>query len=171
MGFWNLNDQNEKIDAKSGSFETGGGNMEPIPAGTQVKAAIDEIKWDSYEGEEFIKARWTVLDGEYKNRKIFHKIKVGEPDPKKADKAKRMLAAIATNAGGGLLKLKDRPTDGQLQQHLLHKPMAIMLQVWSIEKDDGTEAEGNWVSAVAPLSVASAPASSAVEEDEDDPFA
>lgn len=168
MGFWNLNDQNEKIDAKSGSFETGGGNMEPIPAGTQVKAAIDEIKWDDYDGEEFIKARWTVLDGEHKNRKIFQKIKVNEADGKKADKAKRMLAAIATNAGGGLLKVKDRPTDSQLQQHLLHKPMAISLQVWSIDKEDGTTASGNWVNAVAPLGAASA---SAEETDEDDPFA
>lgn len=168
MSFWKLNDENEKIDPKSGSFETGGGNIDPIPAGTQVKAAIDEIKWDEYQGDEFIKARWTVLDGEFKNRKIFHKIQVNAGDTKKADKHKRMLAAIATNAGGGLLKLKDKPTDGELQQHLLHKPMALMLQVWEMDGDDGQKKSGNWVSAVSPLNAAKAPAES---PEDDDPFA
>lgn len=167
MSFWNLSD-NENAKEVGSSFESGGGNMEPIPAGTQVKAAIDEVKWDEYNGDSYISARWNVIDGEFKNRKIFQKIRVNESDSKKADKAKRMLAAIATNAGGGLFKVETQPTDSDLQQHLLHKPMAIMLQVWEIEKEDGSgKASGNWVSAVAPLN---APTSSA-ESDDDDPFA
>lgn len=152
MSFWNLNDSSEKLNT-TGEFEAGGGDLEPIPAKTQVKAAIDEAKWDSYEGEEYIKLRWNVLHPtEYKGRKIFQKVKVNESDSKKQDKAKKMLAAIAVNAGGGLLKLTAQPSDQDLQKHLTNKPMALLLQVWSIEKQDGTgTASGNWISAVSPL--------------------
>lgn len=170
MSFWNLSD-NENAQETGNSFESGGGNMDPIPAGTQVKATIDEVKWDEYQGSRFISARWNVIDGEYKNRKVFHKIRVADDDPKKADKAKRMLAAIVTNAGGGLFKVQGEPTDQDLQQHLLHKPMACMLQVWEMDKDDGSKISGNWVSAVAPLSSGSSSPAPASNEDDDDPFA
>lgn len=152
MSFWNLNDSSEKLDT-TGQFEAGGGDLAPIPAKTQVKAAIDEAKWDEYEGEQYIKLRWNVLaPTEYKGRKIFQKVKVNESDSKKQDKAKKMLCAIAVNAGGGLLKMTTQPGDQDLQKHLTNKPMALLLQVWSIEKSDGTgKAEGNWISAVSPL--------------------
>lgn len=144
MSFWNLSDTSEKIE-NTGSFESNN-SMEPIPAGTQVKAAIDEIKFDSWEGDEYISARWTVLaPDDFKNRKIFQKIRVKDVDSKKADKAKRMLAAIAVNAGGGLLKVPD-PTDADLQKHLMMKPMALKLDVWEIN-----DKKGNWVMAVSPL--------------------
>ena len=150
MSFWNLSESNEKLEA-TGSFESGGGDMEPIPAKTQVKAAIDEAKLDDYEADFYISLRWTVLaPAEYKNRKVFQKVRVMDDDPKKADKAKKMLAAIAVNAGGGLLKVAD-PQNQDLQKHLLNKPMALLLQVWEIKKDDGTTQKGNWVSAVSPL--------------------
>lgn len=152
MSFWNLNDTSEKLDT-TGSFESGGGDIEPIPAKTQVKAAIDEAKWDDYEGDEYISLRWTVLAPvEYKNRKIFQKVRVMDADSKKADKAKKMLAAVSVNAGGGLLKVAGKPGDQDLQKHLLNKPMALLLQVWKIEKADGSgTATGNWISAVSPL--------------------
>lgn len=151
MGFWTTSDN--KAIKEQNSFETGGGDIEPIPAKTQVKAAIDEAKWDDYDGEEYISLRWTVLAPEqYKNRKIFQKVRVTDSDPKKADKAKNMLAAIATNAGGGLLKIDGVPSDMDLQANLLHKPMAILLQVWKIKDDQtGDEKSGNWVSAVSQL--------------------
>lgn len=152
MSFWNLSDTNEKLDT-SGSFESGGGDIEPIPAKTQVKAAPDEAKWDEYQGDEYISLRWNVLaPAEYKGRKIFQKVKVADGDSKKADKAKKMLAAIAVNAGGGLLKVQGKPTDQDLQKHLLNKPMALLLQVWEIEDEQtGEKKRGNWISAVSPL--------------------
>ena len=150
MSFWNLSEANEKLDT-TGSYESNT-QMEPIPAKTQVKAAIDEAKWDNYEGDEYISLRWTVLaPAEYKNRKIFQKVRVLELNVTKADKAKRMLAAIAANAGGGLLKIVGKPSDSDLQKHLISKPMALLLQVWVIDKSDGTTGTGNWVSAVSPL--------------------
>lgn len=164
MSFWNLNDSSEKLNT-TGEFEAGGGDLAPIPAKTQVKAAIDEAKWDSYEGEEYIKLRWNVLHPvEFKGRKIFQKVKVNEPDSKKQDKAKKMLAAIAVNAGGGLLKLTSQPGDQDLQKHLTNKPMALLLQVWSIEKSDGSgTASGNWISAVSPLAKKAEAAKETVE--------
>ena len=171
MSFWNLSDSNEKLDT-TGSFESGGGDMAPIPDGTQVKAAIDESKWDSYEGVEYVSLRWNVLmPAEFKGRKIFQKVRVKDADKKKSDKAKKMLAAIAVNAGGGLLKVAE-PGDQDLQKHLMNKPMALLLKVWEIDKTDGTgKATGNWVSAVSPLKK-SEPAPVVVEPapaiDEDD---
>ena len=154
MSFWTTSDNSENLQQNNGTFDAGGGDMEPIPADTQVKAACEEAKWDSYEGDEYINLKWTVLaPAEFKNRKIFQKVRVMDGDSKKADKAKRMLAAIAANAGGGLLKI-----EGNLQKNLAMKPMALTLQVWEIEKSDGSgKASGNWVQQVAPLKQQSQP--------------
>jgi hypothetical protein len=164
MSFWNLNDSTEQLNT-TGNFETGGGDIAPIPAKTQVKAAIDEAKWDmTQDGDEYISLRHTVLaPAEYKNRKVFQKLWVMGNNPNnknpaaQGDKAKRMLAAIAANCGGGLLKVQGKPSDQDLQSNLTGKPMALLLQVWKLEKDDGTTAEGNWVSSVSPLRQQSAP--------------
>ena len=163
MSFWTT-----EALASTGTVETGGGDMTPIPAKTQVKAAIDEAKWDAYEGDEYISLRWTVLDpAEFKNRKIFQKIRVN--DPAKAEKAKKMLGAIAVNAGGGLLKTAGEPTDSDLQKHLLNKPMALLLQVWKIKPDDGgDEITGNWISSVSPLKAKTPPPPPVVADELDD---
>jgi hypothetical protein len=146
MSFFTLSD-NTSVET-DGQFETGGGNIEPIPAGTSVLAMPDEAKVDDYQGESFISIRWTVLaPKEYENRKIFQKVRVFDADTKKADKAKRMLAAIDANAGGKLLASGQEPDDKALMVALLNKPMVLQLQVW--ELDDKSKS-GNWVSAVAP---------------------
>ena len=164
MSFWNLNDTTETIDT-SGSFEAQT-SMEPIPAKTQVKAACDEAKWDTYDGDEYISLRWNILaPAEYKGRKVFQKVRVKESDAKKADKAKKMLGAIAVNAGGGLLKLQSEPTDQDLQKHLLNKPMALLLAVWEID-----DKKGNWISAVSPLKSKAKESEPVIEEDDDEEF-
>lgn len=148
--FWNLSDNTDATNT-GGEFETGGGDIQPIPSNTSVLAAIDEAKIDDYQGEEYISLRWTILQPEeYKNRKIFQKVRVWDADPRKSDKAKRMLAAIDTNAGGKLMASGEEPSDLNLTIALVNKPMVIKLQVWEIEKDDGSKASGNWVCAVSP---------------------
>jgi len=153
--FWDTSD-GESAATTTGEFDGGGGDIEPIPAKTQVLAAIDEVSWDSSEygdPDEYIKARWTVLwPEEYKGRKVFQKIRVESDDSKKADKAKRMLAAIDANAGGKLAKAGERPDDISLTQNLCNKPMVLMLQVYEMETDDGKFLKGNWVSSVSPRS-------------------
>ena len=135
--------EGEQIEAEK-EFETGGGDMEPIPSGTKLKAIIENAEWSEYEGERYINIRWSVLEPEtYHNRKIFQKIKVLNEDGKKADKAKRMLAAIDANAGGELVKLEREPTDEDLQVNLLNKIMLIQVQVWEMN-----DKNGNWINKV-----------------------
>lgn len=147
MSFFNFDD---KVD---GSFDSGVG-MEPIPNNTDVLAAPDEAKWDEYDGDRYISLRWSVIaPKEYKNRKIFHKIRVMDSDPKKAEKAKRMLAAIDVNAGGKLMKANEEPTDKSLTMALVNKPMVLKVMKWEIpaeQSNDGQHREGNWVAAVSP---------------------
>ena len=181
--FWGLSD-GDSVKA-SGEFELDGGSMEPIPDGTQVQAAMDEAKWDNKEGCEFISLRWTVLKPEaYKNRKVFQKLWVlgnnpNQKDPTKAkaqgDKAKRMLAAIDTNAGGKLMENNGKPTDNDLQSALLNKQMVVKLAVWEMDGTMGEKMSGNWVQAVAPkgsgVSEASAATAKPSSVDTDDiPF-
>jgi hypothetical protein len=149
MSFFNIK---EKV---TGSFESGGGNFDPIPDGTQVLASCDEAKIDNYQGDDYISLRWSVLAPvEYKNRKLFQKVKVFSDDQKIAEKAKRMLAAIDANAGGLLMASDDEPTGESLTKALVNKPMILRLAVWDIEGK-----KGNWVSAVAPkTATSSAPA-------------
>lgn len=153
MSFWNLSDDKEKVST-SGAFESGGGNLEPMPEGTNVLAAPVEAGWKNYEGEDYVNLQWQVLaPAEYKNRRVFQKIKVYESDPKKADKAKRMLAAIDANAGGKLMQIQREPSDAELTQFLVGKQMMLRLGLWEIN-----DKRGNWVSAVAPKTGGAAPA-------------
>lgn len=157
MSFWNLND-GESATNTDGTFESGGGDLEPIPNKTGCIAAIEEAKWDDYEGDEYISLKWQIAKpSEYQNRVVFQKIRVMDRDPKKADKAKRMLAAIDANAGGKLSKLTGKPSDTDLMSALMGKMMAIKVMVWRIEKDDNGNPlpadevkKGNWISAVSP---------------------
>lgn len=151
--FWNLNDGST---AQSGTeYEMEGGDLEPIPAKTGCIAAIEEAKWDDYEGDRYISLKWRVAQPQqYANRVIFQKVKVfgtsRDKDPAAtADKAKRMLAAIDTNAGGKLMQIRGEPSDQDLMTALMGKMMAIKVMVWKMEIQ-GEERQGNWISAVAP---------------------
>ena len=157
--FWGLSEGGSAADNASGEFDAGGGNLQPIPSETNVLAAIDEAKWSKNQaGDEFISLRWSVLQPEeFENRKIFQKLWVTDFDPNigvdkaiaKRDKAKRMLAAIDTNAGGKLLAKPIMPTDESMTLHLLNKPMIVKVMVWEVkDRMTGDVARGNWVGAV-----------------------
>lgn len=154
--FWGLSDGDTAKATKD--FDAGGGSIEPIPDGTQVMAMIDEAKWDSKDECEYISLRWTTLKpDQYKNRKFFQKLWVMGNNPnqqdadkrkKQGDKAKQMLAAIDTNAGGKLLENGGRPGDSDLQSGLIGKPMIVKLGVWEMAGSMGDTMSGNWVQAV-----------------------
>lgn len=169
MSFFTLSDGNTATS--DGNMDMGGGSFDPIPADTNVLAAITESKIDSYEGERYINNAWTVLaPAEYKNRKIFQKLRVYDLDPAKKDKAIRMLAAIDANCGGKLVASGKEPTDSLLTQCLLNKLMVCNLQVWEIN-----DKSGNWISKVSPRKAqqeaAPAPAPSVEDDMTDDiPF-
>jgi hypothetical protein len=160
MSFWGLSDGGDAATSKTTDFEIGGGNMEPIPDGSNVLAMVDEAKWETKDGAEYISLRWTVAAPDaYRNRKVFQKLFVTDDDPglgdpdkaaKKRDKARRMLAAIDTNAGGLLTAKPGKPTADDLSVALAGKPMVIKVMLWEIEdRNTGEKIRGNWVSAVA----------------------
>lgn len=143
MSFWNTSDG--KTLETNGSMEMGGGDVEPIPANTELLASIDEAKMDSYEDDSYISLRWTIhAPEEYKNRKIFQKVRVFAADGAKADKAKRMLMAIDHNCGGKLAASGEAPGDHNMPAALCAKPMMVKVQVWEIN-----DKKGNWISSVA----------------------
>ena len=146
MSFWTTSD-NQAIEKTT----TATTNVEiaPIPAKTVLKAMVSEAKWDEYQGDRYISLTWTVVDGEYKKRLIFQKIRVNDKDPKKADRQKRLFAAIATNAGGELFNVQGEPSDYDLARCLSNKIMCIRVQVWKMEDTQGNVKSGNWIDAVA----------------------
>lgn len=161
--FWATSD-GSSAQKTEGKFEMGGGEISPIPDGTSVLAIAEEAKNDEYQDNQYIKVKWRISKpAEYANRVIYQKVQVYEKDAAKADKAKRMLAAIASNAGGGLFTSMEQrnetmPSDMSLAQ-LCNRPMVLKMGVW--ELDDKSKS-GNWVQAVSPAkSGASAPAPAA----------
>lgn len=137
------------INTQQNTFELGG-SVDLIPKNTRVVATVEEAKTDSYNSENYINLKWRVnLPKEYANRVIFQKLKVYTAD--KQQKAREMLAAIATNAGGRLFQAmqagnEQMPSDASLQT-LCNSPMVLLLDVW--ELDDKSKS-GNWVRSVAP---------------------
>ena len=141
--FWTTSD-NQEITT-TGEF-TSGGMIENIPDNTTCLAMIDEAGLAEYQGDEYISLRWVIAEPAiYKGRKIFQKVRVFDVDSKKADKAKKMLAAIDANCGGKLAQSDEAPNDTAMAKALLHKPMLIKVMVWDLEGRTG-----NWVASVAP---------------------
>ena len=138
------------INTQQNTFELGG-SFDLIPKDTRVVATCEEAKNDSYNDEKYINLKWRVnLPKEFANRVIFQKLKVYTEG--KRQKAREMLAAIATNAGGRLFQAmtagnEQMPSDASLQT-LCNSPMVLLLDVWEIEGKSG-----NWVRSVAPYSV------------------
>jgi len=137
----------EGINTNNTSFEIGGG-FELLPKDTRVVATCEQAVTKSFEGRWSINIKWRVnLPSQYANRVIFQTLKVWDDDPSKAQKAKAMLAAIATNAGGRLFQSMSQrnendPSDESLQT-LMNAPMVLLIDVWEIEGKSG-----NWVKAV-----------------------
>jgi len=137
----------EGINTNNTSFEIGGG-FELLPKDTRVVATCEQAVTKSYEGRWSINIKWRVnLPSQFANRVIFQTLKVWDDDSSKAQKAKAMLAAIATNAGGRLFQSMQQrnendPSDESLQT-LMNAPMVLLIDVWEIEGKSG-----NWVKAV-----------------------
>ena len=148
-GFWTLSD-GTTAEATT-NFDAGGGG-EPIPNETGCRAAIEDPKWGEYEGENYISLRWRIAaPAAYANRVVFQKIYVdGKASAKSPqeyqDKAIKMLIAIDTNAGGGLVKVQGRPSNDDLMRCLSGKMMGIKVMLWEMNGKSG-----NWIGAVAPL--------------------
>jgi hypothetical protein len=164
MSFWQTSEGKSATTEATGKFEASA-SYELIPDGTTALAIITKPSIEQYNGDEYINVEWTIAKPEaYKNRKVFQKVRVWDSNPKKADKAKAMLANIDKNAGGKLAKLDKDPTNESLAV-LTGKTMLIKILIWSI--DDKT---GNYIGAVSPRTTeeaAPAPTPKPVEIDDD----
>lgn len=156
MSFWKTSDGQETRGVTE--FDSGGGNMAPIPEGTTVLGACVDAKFaakDESNDVPHLELTWTVLaPQEYANRRIWQKLHIEGMDAKKRDKARRMLAAIDGNFGGNLAKSETAPTIEAVQAAFLNKPLQLKLGLWEMNGK-----QGNWVMAVAPKGtpVAAAP--------------
>jgi len=162
MSFWELEDGSSVKDVGT-DYEMPGGNFVTIPEGSSVKALIEMTGWKKHSDAnpaEYVGITWSILEpDELKNRKINQKLWVDDMDPsvtdpdkarKKRDRARRMLAAIDANAGGKLTAKASRPTDEDLQRHLINKIMVISLGVVAYkDRDSGSDRTSNWVRAIA----------------------
>lgn len=166
MSFWNTSN-NAPVVAKTEVDQNN--DLEPIPSGTTLRSIITEAKWAHHEGDEYISIRWDVIDGEYKGRVVFQKLRVKDSEDKKRDKAIEMLAGIDANAGGKLMSSGEAPTDMSMMQNLCNKPMVIRVAVWAIEDSaTGETKKGNWVNGVfssAVLNKKQAPATQTFDDD------
>ena len=161
--FWKLS-TGESVATTETTYEAPSGGGDYVFAeGTKVKALIEEVRWNSYQGgEEYINLRVSVIAPEtdlqgvkISNRKLFFKLwvngdvansKTPEKIAKKSDNAKRLLGAINANAGNKLPNGK--PTDEQFAAALSMKTMVFRLGVYDMTESGGKI--GNWLSAVAP---------------------
>ena len=156
--FWGLSDGSSATDTDE-NFELAGGNLEPIPEGSTVIAAVEGAAWkDDKDGNEFLEIKWRVAKPEaFANRVIYQKLWVTDADPrakdeaaakKKTDNARRLLSRIDAEAGGKLARKSGKPTDDELAVALQNKLMAIKVMVWAMKGNDGSDMSGNWIAAV-----------------------
>lgn len=176
MSFWSTS-TGEAIQA-TGMHESGGGPLEPIPAGTDLLAYIKEAKWDETRDEKIrhVVLRWDVMKpAQYEKRVIFQRLFITDLDTRasnpatRQDNAKKMLAAIDANCGGDLFTQDGPPSEIALQS-LLNKPMTI--RVGLIKPNSPSATPINFISMVntkAAFANAAAPTpapKSRVEDDE-----
>lgn len=164
MSFWDLT-SGETVAPTTTEYEAPGGAFDPFPNNTDVMALIDEIKWvdnkEEYGGGRYINYRIQVVQPEvYKNRKSYFKLWVNGDNPNKqgdkkkqqGDKDKRMLGAIAVNAGGGLMSVAGVPTDEDLTRELTQKLMVFKLGAYEMDDGQGGVRKGNYMMAISPKS-------------------
>lgn len=185
MSFWSTS-SGENIAAQSKeqleSYTPPSGDLEPIPAGSKVRAFVKEAKWDkTLDGHRYVKIRWDVVKpDEYAKRVLFQKLWVKDADPNaknpsdKRDKALRMLAKIDALAGGRLAAKGAEPNDDELLLALADKQMVLCIETWEMEGRDGPMS-GNWVRDVKPaegteLSAGKPKQAAAPEIDDEIPF-
>jgi len=136
-------------------------NSQPIdvfPGGTRVVYAIEEAKKVANDGENanvnrdgnrYYEFKCKILDGDFKGRVFFLKIKCFSADPKKnAKEANRLmrLYLLAKNTDAGIVPPIEEPDNAALMP-LVNKPMGATLETFEmLTENDNKYIAGNWVS-------------------------
>lgn len=143
MSFWG-NANGEKAEIVE--------DIKPIPAKTLCKCMFEEVVYaegsDKYGTNEHIKGTLVVIDGEYKNRKIFAKLHINDDKQQKAETHRDALMRLFLLTKTPVPESK--PSDGELMQ-LTMKPITVKTEIWEKEDENGKKVPGgNWVSAYYP---------------------
>ena len=114
-----------------------------IPDGTKAIAKIVRMYNVEHNGEKRIEIDWELVDGEFKGRHVFHKLKVFDENSNKRHKALNMLMLIYK-----MFKVQPsstEPPSDDFMKVFIGKHAGIKVQEW---ENDGKC--GNWVSEVHP---------------------
>lgn len=125
-----------------------------IPEGTMalgmVKSCqvIDAQPTQFKDAEKYIEVVYKLVDGEFKNQEVTHKIKVFQGKPEAIHRNLNMLKLLMMLCSFKPTH-KGEPTNDDLRQ-LQGKVVGIKIGEWSMPRDDGAIAEGNFVREVHP---------------------
>lgn len=113
-----------------------------VPGGTKAIAALEEIKWDEYQGTEKVKVRWKLATTSFAKQVVFQNINLYDPDEGKAFRAANVLRRLFMLTGAPIPDSK--PTDADFAQ-MVGKMAGISIEIWEIEGKSG-----NWISEIQP---------------------
>jgi len=142
MGFWKSELGQLSGEAADAFTQT----IKIIPDGTMAISKIAKFTLQENYGKKYYEIEWELCDGEFKGRRVFQKIHAFDQDSKKQHKALNMMLLLYKT-----FNLKPTSSEAPSDQDLLifnGKIAGIKIQEWSMQRDDGTMAEGNWVSEV-----------------------
>lgn len=119
-----------------------------IPDGTMAISKIAKFTLQENNGKKYYEVEWELCDGDFIGRHVFQKIHAFDQDSKKKHKALNMMMLLFKT-----FKLQPTSNAAPNNQDLLvfnGKTAGIKIQEWSMQREDGSIAEGNWVSEVHP---------------------
>lgn len=144
--FWKLSNGQDPIGDENSSHA---GSFKIIPEGTMAIAAIKDFLIDDSRQNEFYKIVYKITSGEYKNREVIQKIKCFDEKPSVSDRAINMLKRIHDLCG--IKPLHDGPPSNEDVARFRGRALGIKISEWSMVREDGTIAEGNYVSEIHPI--------------------
>jgi hypothetical protein len=123
-------------DALGGEFTPdtidGADSFEPLPAGWYAVGIEDaELKTTKAGTGKFIKLEMSVIDGQYKGRKLFHNINIVNPNQQAADIGIRDLARLGKAIG--LMSINDTA-------QLIDSMVQVKLKVEAADEEKGYDA-------------------------------
>ena len=144
MSFWH-----SEVGPVSGSPEDAyiKPRSENIPDGTMSLVRLESAVNDDFQGTKTIKLEWIIESEPYRNKHVFQKLKVYDPEPKVRHKALNLLKLCFDMFHVKQLNPEASPTDQDLAQ-MVNKHAGIKIQEWHMQKGDGSMGSGNWVSEI-----------------------
>lgn len=144
MSFWTLSNNEQ---AKGDEASSHVASFKVIPDGTLAIGKIKEFILDKdKQGNPFYKVVYKLIEGDFKNREVIHKIKCFDSKTTIADRSINMLKRLYDLTG--LKPSHDQaPQDGDLLQ-FKGKDLGIKISEWSMINPDGVLSEGNFVSEI-----------------------